>query len=267
MRSKWGMKQAEESAANMQAAVQVLDGTLLPVVEIFGPTIQGEGRYTGTPCYFLRLGGCDYRCTWCDSMHAVDPKYKADWAMMAPIDILGVLDRLPGTFNHLVISGGNPAIYDLSPLLHTLQTQSTVKWFVSLETQGTITQTWFRHLNHITVSPKPPSSGMRQSKVVIDRFAHYLSTWRMEGTTVDIKVVVFDGVDIDWAQEMLTTIRYPAGTRLFLSIGTHPWDTRDDVMDRYNRVVARVLDTWHGQPAIAILPQMHVLLWGHKKGV
>ena len=44
-----------------------------PVIEIFGPTIQGEGAEAGVPTHFVRLGGCDYRCSWCDTMYAVDP--------------------------------------------------------------------------------------------------------------------------------------------------------------------------------------------------
>src|SRR3954464_167518 len=43
------------------------------VVEIFGPTIQGEGPLAGSKTMFVRLGGCDYRCTSCDSLHAVIP--------------------------------------------------------------------------------------------------------------------------------------------------------------------------------------------------
>ena len=49
------------------------------VSEIFGPTIQGEGVLIGLPTVFVRTGGCDYRCSWCDSLHAVDPKYRHDW--------------------------------------------------------------------------------------------------------------------------------------------------------------------------------------------
>ena len=45
-----------------------------PVVEVFGPTIQGEGELAGVPTAFVRFGGCDYRCTWCDSLHAVLPE-------------------------------------------------------------------------------------------------------------------------------------------------------------------------------------------------
>lgn len=45
-----------------------------PVIEIFGPTIQGEGALIGAPTHFIRFGGCDYRCIWCDSMFAVKPE-------------------------------------------------------------------------------------------------------------------------------------------------------------------------------------------------
>src|SRR5438105_206992 len=44
-----------------------------PVIEVFGPTVQGEGPDAGRPAYFVRFGGCDYRCSWCDSMYAVEP--------------------------------------------------------------------------------------------------------------------------------------------------------------------------------------------------
>src|SRR3712207_8798896 len=51
-----------------------------PVIEIFGPTIQGEGAEAGLPTHFVRLGGCDYRCAWCDTMYAVDPRTVRDTA-------------------------------------------------------------------------------------------------------------------------------------------------------------------------------------------
>src|SRR5262249_776223 len=53
------------------------------VSEIFGPTIQGEGVLIGLPTVFVRSGGCDYRCSWCDSMHAVDTRFRADWRPMS----------------------------------------------------------------------------------------------------------------------------------------------------------------------------------------
>ena len=45
-----------------------------PVVEIFGPVLQGEGRMIGAQTLFVRLGLCDFRCQWCDSLYAVTPE-------------------------------------------------------------------------------------------------------------------------------------------------------------------------------------------------
>jgi 7-carboxy-7-deazaguanine synthase len=50
--------------------------TPIRISEIFGPTIQGEGVLIGLPTVFVRTGGCDYRCSWCDSLHAVDSAFR-----------------------------------------------------------------------------------------------------------------------------------------------------------------------------------------------
>lgn len=239
----------------------------IPVVEIFGPTIQGEGRYAGTPCYFLRLGGCDYRCQWCDSMHAVDEKHKDEWSYMSPQDIVWKLRNLPGEYTHLVISGGNPMMHDLRPLLIELTSETTRLWKVSVETQGTIIPPWLWAIDHVTMSPKPPSSGMRQSKVVINRFLDAWSQSLMGGTSLDVKIVVFDQTDIDWAREIIGQAIVPEDTRFFLSVGTRYDDTTVTLLQRYREVIGGVLDNFSGLPQVSILPQMHVLLWGHKKGV
>ena len=49
---------------------------MIRVSEIFGPTVQGEGPQIGCPTYFIRTGGCDYRCSWCDTPYAVFSDYR-----------------------------------------------------------------------------------------------------------------------------------------------------------------------------------------------
>jgi 7-carboxy-7-deazaguanine synthase len=64
------------------------------ISEIFGPTIQGEGSLVGRPTVFVRTGGCDYRCDWCDTLYAVLPQHKADWVPHSASQILDkVLER------------------------------------------------------------------------------------------------------------------------------------------------------------------------------
>ena len=83
----------------------------LRIAEIFGPTIQGEGALIGEPTVFVRTGGCDYRCAWCDSMHAVDPAFRHDWATMSSDAVWQEVQRLSGGAPLTVsLSGGNPGV-------------------------------------------------------------------------------------------------------------------------------------------------------------
>ena len=87
----------------------------LRIAEIFGPTIQGEGALIGMPTVFVRAGGCDYRCRWCDSLHAVDNTYRHDWLPMQSQDVMDrIRDLSGGTPVMVSLSGGNPAISDCS---------------------------------------------------------------------------------------------------------------------------------------------------------
>jgi len=91
------------------------------VSEIFGPTIQGEGALIGLPTVFVRTGGCDYRCAWCDSLHAVDAEFRHEWTPMQAGEIMAEVARLSGGRPLLVtLSGGNPAIQPLAPLIDGL---------------------------------------------------------------------------------------------------------------------------------------------------
>ena len=77
----------------------------LKIAEIFGPTIQGEGALIGVPTVFVRAGGCDYRCRWCDSLHAVESRFRHDWAALSTG---AVWDRVTA------LSGGQPLTVTLS---------------------------------------------------------------------------------------------------------------------------------------------------------
>ena len=83
----------------------------IPVLEIFGPTIQGEGSVIGRKTMFVRTSGCDYRCSWCDSSFTWDGSAKDDIRLLEPEQILSELDQLaPNQYQHVTISGGNPAL-------------------------------------------------------------------------------------------------------------------------------------------------------------
>src|SRR5437870_3230210 len=88
------------------------------ISEIFGPTIQGEGPLIGRVTAFVRTAGCDYRCAWCDTLHAVLPEYHEQWRFMTSEEVLAGVEKLTGNRPMLVsLSGGNPALQPLGSLI------------------------------------------------------------------------------------------------------------------------------------------------------
>ncbi len=234
------------------------------ISEIFGPTIQGEGALIGEPTVFVRTGGCDYRCAWCDSLHAVDAEYRATWSPMPPAEVMAEVARLSGGRPLMVtLSGGNPAIQPLGPLIEMGKSKG---YRFAMETQGSVARDWFASLDMLVLSPKPPSSGMAVDWAVFEDCV----TAAMSAPTV-LKIVIFDETDYLWARDVAA--RYPA-LPLYLQPGNHtPPPPKDDsaVVDqdgidaRMRWLVDRVIgDGWF---AAKVLPQLHVMLWGNKRGV
>ncbi len=234
------------------------------VSEIFGPTIQGEGALIGLPTVFVRTGGCDYRCAWCDSLHAVDAEFRHEWTPMQAGEIMAEVARLSGGRPLLVtLSGGNPAIQPLAPLIEAGRARG---YRFAMETQGSVARDWFAGLDMLVLSPKPPSSGMG---VDWDMFDACLAA--AKGAETVLKIVVFDEADYLWARQVAG--RYPA-LPLVLQPGNHtPPPPGDDsaVVDhegiaaRMRWLVGRV--TADGWFAARVLPQLHVALWGNRRGV
>ncbi|MEY9559719.1 7-carboxy-7-deazaguanine synthase QueE [Sinorhizobium fredii] len=235
------------------------------VSEIFGPTIQGEGALTGLPTVFVRTGGCDYRCSWCDSLHAVDSAYRDQWRAMTTEEVWNEVTRLSGGLPVMVsLSGGNPAIQPLGALIARGHREG---YRFALETQGSVARDWFAELDMLVLSPKPPSSGMETDWEAFD------ACLRMaEGKPQTVmKIVVFD--EADYAYARAAAARRPH-LPIYLQPGNHtPPPPEDDdapidiegVMERMRWLVDRVIeDKWF---EARVLPQLHVLIWGNRRGV
>ena len=237
---------------------------LIRVSEIFGPTIQGEGALIGQPTVFVRTGGCDYRCSWCDSLHAVDAEHRHGWAPMSPEAVMAEVARCAGERPIMVtLSGGNPAIQPLGPLIAAGHARG---YRFAMETQGSFVRDWFGDLDMLVLSPKPPSSGME-----VDWAAFDACLAAGQGADTVLKIVVFDAADYDWAREVAG--RYP-DLPLYLQPGNHtPPPPADDsaavdhegINARMRWLVGRVVaDGWY---RATVLPQLHVTLWGNRRGV
>lgn len=233
----------------------------LRIAEIFGPTVQGEGVLIGEPTVFVRAGGCDYRCSWCDSLHAVDSAFRDTWLPMVEAAIWDrILQLSGGTPLTVSISGGNPAIQDFGPLI---ELGRSAGYRFACETQGSIPRSWFAGLDTLVLSPKPPSSG---ETVDWEAFAACVEAGRRARQTV-MKIVIFDQTDYLWAKA--AHARHP-DLPLYLQPGNPEVDPEtpvapQDLADRLGWLVELAMaDGWFTP---RILPQMHVLIWGNKRGV
>jgi 7-carboxy-7-deazaguanine synthase len=235
------------------------------VSEIFGPTIQGEGVLIGLPTVFVRSGGCDFRCSWCDSLHAVDSSYRHEWQKMSTEEVWQEIVRLSGGEAVMVsLSGGNPAIQPFGDLIARGHEKG---YRFALETQGSVARDWFAALDVLVLSPKPPSSGMETDWEALDDCRRSAGS---KPQTV-LKFVVFD--ETDYAYARAAAARQP-DLPVYLQPGNHtppPADQADapididGVMERMRWLVDRVVaDRWFGA---RVLPQLHILIWGNRRGV
>ena len=230
------------------------DPAKIRICEIFGPTIQGEGALIGLPTVFVRTGGCDYRCRWCDTLYAVDSTFAGDWTEMSAPEILAEVGHLSGGKPLMIsLSGGNPALQPLGSLF-TLGKAAGYRF--TLETQGSVAKPWFAGLDVLTLSPKPPSSGM---KTDWQRLAECIEA---AGTaTLSLKLVVQDEADYQFAREVAG--RFPA-LPVYLQPCHLPSDAGEQAgLEKLRWLVTRVLaDSWY---TARVLPQLHVLLWGNER--
>lgn len=138
-------------------------------------TLQGEGFFTGQAAYFVRLGGCDVGCVWCDVKESWDadvhPKYTI------PEIVKWITDANAGI---AVITGGEPAMYDLSPLCEALAANNIR---THIETSGS--RTLLGKLDWVTLSPKKFKAPLKESLLKAD----------------ELKVVVYHKSDFKWAEE------------------------------------------------------------------
>lgn len=234
-----------------------------PVVEVFGPTVQGEGPEAGRPAYFIRFGGCDYRCSWCDSMYAVEPAVvRATASRLTSDAIVALLDSLERGPTMAVLTGGNPALLELGQLVGMLHDQQID---VSVETQGSIWRDWLQRVDRLVVSPKGPSSGMDTPRHR-RQFETFMQAARVSPSLV-LKVVVFDQSDLEWAMTLADAYDHDS---FYISAGTDVGlpdaETLERLTARYRWLCESVARS-SSLTRARVLPQLHVVAWGTVRGV
>ncbi|MFW6028851.1 MAG: radical SAM protein [Halanaerobiales bacterium] len=236
----------------------------IPLNEIFGPTIQGEGSDIGKPTMFLRTFGCDFDCTWCDTRYAVD----LSSGVCQQVTEKYILDELlAARCRRVVISGGNPLLHDLSLLIGMLNEHG---FEIHVETQGSIYKDYLTKVDKINISPKGPSAG------------DLITTWNMlkeflqelEDVPKDIKIVVFTEADYDYARSIYTKLKKELGmsfkdkNQFILQQGTdiNSKAPRDQILRELGTFVETVTYYDDFEDDVRILPQLHTLIWNTERG-
>jgi organic radical activating enzyme len=152
---------------------QVNEGTALPLMEAFY-TLQGEGYYKGSAAYFIRIGGCDVGCHWCDV------KESWDAAKHPPTQIQEIVEEAYQYSKTIVITGGEPLMWNMEPLTQALNLKNMQ---IHIETSGAypITGNW----DWFCLSPKK----------------NMLPTAEAYHIANELKVIVYNKNDLLFAEE------------------------------------------------------------------
>ena len=155
------------------------EGKLLPLMEEFY-TIQGEGFNTGKASYFIRIGGCDVGCHWCD----VKESWDASLHPLTPTEDI-IEHVLESKTPAVVVTGGEPLIYNLSYLTALLKKQN-IKTYIETSGAYNLSGDW----DWICLSPK---------KTMLPKEENYLAAH-------ELKIIVFNKHDFVWAEEQANKV-------------------------------------------------------------
>ena len=160
--------------SNRRPDTDFCEGRRLPLVEDFY-TIQGEGFHSGKPAYFIRLGGCDVGCSWCDAKYTWNP-------LSHPLVATDEIVERAASFEAqaIVITGGEPLLYPLDYLTERLHAHGLE---IFLETSGS--HPLSGEFDWICLSPK------RKQPPLAEAFA----------AASELKVIIETEEDLRWAEE------------------------------------------------------------------
>lgn len=210
---------------------------MLNVAEVFH-SIQGEGPGTGKPAVFLRLAGCNLRCTWCDTPHALSGK---DGVKKSIKDVLDEIKQYE--CNHLVVTGGEPMIQQegLKKVLSELD-----DFFVEIETNGGFESSIDEHIDQYNCSPKLKSSGNDEYELKIlpnDK------TW--------YKFVINEETDFFDSIDYMTKHDIPQDRALMMPQGSSAEECRRNSLWLVDKCIE------HGYN---FCPRLHIMLWDNERG-
>ena len=225
----------------------------LPVIEVFH-SIQGEGARTGEPATFIRLAGCNLRCTWCDTPYSWNSE-GVSAATPTPIDELAAQVRERA----VVLTGGEPMLHRrrMGDLIAAMRAGGVDH--VTVETNATIWDpSLARDVDLWSLSPKLPGSGEVADIGMIRQYIHGAPG------RVQLKFVVTTARDYAAMWELLERV----DALLPDPIVVQPDGTRTDYDAALRELIQRVMIDdveWQGRPrrsCVRVMSQVHRVAWG-----
>jgi len=215
----------------------------MKVSEIFF-SIQGEGINIGKPAVFLRLQGCNLRCSWCDTKYTWGNDYKK----LALNEVKEQIKKFD--CDRLVITGGEPLLQDVEVkrLIDLLP-----GYKIEIETNGTIYPQWANYGILFNVSPKPPSSennpSIAYNKDVLKSFNKINSVF---------KFVVQNKDDFKWMKKVIKECGLNKEKVIVMPEGK----TSQEIVRSALAVIEEIK-----KEKFRIIPRLQVLLWGVRRGI
>lgn len=233
------------------------DGTLV-VAELFGPTIQGEGPSLGHPAMFLRLGGCNLTCSFCDTPYTWDARRYNLREQMTRRDVDELAAALlAGGPDLIVITGGEPLLQQRYPGFRRLvEVLTAADRRVEIETNATITPAGWLLSNpgvHWRISPKLAHAGDPRDRRLVPAALRVLTGHPRTA----VKIVCGHVADLAGVAELVTTYRIPTNHVWIMPEGTTPAQITAAARALVAEVVAR---GWR------LTTRLHIYLWDDERG-
>jgi len=226
----------------------------IPVAETFY-SIQGEGSLVGRPALFIRFGGCNLRCKWCDTTSV--------WRKGKPYsfeELTEIVKRFAGKGIDIVFTGGEPLIhqkwieriireFDDEFLLYQIETNGTIPPMTSLTERDDV---------FFNVSPKLSNSGMPEENRIVPEAIHSLSHLAREGRAI-FKFVVLSREDVEEALEtFIAPFSIPQHAIYLMPLS----NTRDEFIRRSPKVVELCKEF-----GFSFSPRLQLVIWNRRTGV
>jgi 7-carboxy-7-deazaguanine synthase len=230
----------------------------LPVSEIFGPTIQGEGPYAGRRAMFIRFGGCNLSCRWCDTPYTWDASRFNLRKQIAVLDVATILRQLPAAGGLVVLTGGEPLLFCETPaFMQLLQELHARRFVVHIESNGTIVPpaVVIDLVDVFVLSPKLDSAGPHRP----GHDPRVAWNWASvpAGKDIHLKFVCADRADVLTAATLARSLEWPRERTWVMPLGT----SADDLRARWNEILSAAVEC-----GLNATQRLHILAWGDVRG-